>query len=372
MNARHNHLFVLLSALSATFYGCAKAPSTPASPPVVTGLAVEQVHSAQIPLRIDAVGTVHSRESAVLSSQVMRRVTSILVHEGDQVRAGQLLVTLDNAQSTSDVERAHANISSSVEELKIAETESDLAKSTLARYQLLRDRKSVSPQEFDEVQRRSETAAGHVEAARSRLQGAKSAEASARTVSGYSRLYSPFSGTVTARRVDPGTMAIPGTPLIEVEKKGVLQLHVNVDESLLPLLHDGLQIPVTLDTLSKESLQGRISQIIPAADPTSHSFLVKIDLPAVAGMRSGMFGTAGIETKDRSTLLVPQSAVVNHGSLASLWVLDQNHVASLRYITLGAKNGTNYEVLSGLAAGETVVLSPGDRELGGKRIEVSQ
>lgn len=371
MNDRRNYLVVLLSCFSIAFYGCAKPSAPPAEPQIVRGLAV-QIQQVQIPKSVDAVGAVNARESAVLSSQVMGRVTSVFVHEGDHVRAGQIMVALDNAQADSEVERARANISSSAEEVKVADTESSLAKSTLTRYQLLRDRKSVSPQEFEEVQHRSESAAARLESARSMMMAAKAGETSARVVASHARLLAPFSGTVTARHVDPGAMATPGMPLLEVDKTGLLQLSVTVDESLLPLLHKGMQVPITVDSLSSEPVNGRIAEIVPAADPVSHSFLIKVDLPATAGLRSGMFGTAGIATKSQATLLVPQSALVRHGSLDSLWIVDGNHIASLRYVTIGAKHNADFEVLSGLSAGEMVVLSPGDRELGGKRIEVSQ
>ena len=80
-------------------------------------------------------------------------------------------------------------------------------------------------------------------------------------------------------------------------------------------------------------------------------------------------GSAFIATGLHVATLVPQSAIVTHGSLHSVWVLDGNRVASLRYVTLGLAHGDQVEALSGLNSGETVVLNPGDRELGGARVE---
>jgi multidrug efflux pump subunit AcrA (membrane-fusion protein) len=82
-----------------------------------------------------------------------------------------------------------------------------------------------------------------------------------------------------------------------------------------------------------------------------------------------MYGTAAIATGTRNALLLPVGAVVAHGSLNSVWVVDENQIASLRYVTLGASRGDSVEVLSGIGAGETVVLSPADRELGGVRVQ---
>lgn len=370
MNTLRNHLALILAASAFTLAGCSKSNPAPAAPAVVTGLAVAQAHVEQVPITVDAVGTVHAKESAALASQVMGRVLSVGVREGDSVRAGQLLVALDDAQARAQVEQAHAAVVSSEHEVQVAATQASLAQSTLARYQLLRDRKSVSPQEFDEVNRRSQVSAAQLESARSQMLAAKATEAGARSMAGYTRIHAPFAGIVTARHVDPGAMATPGMLLVEVEKAGALQLQATIDESLIRSLQKGMSVPVEINALSAQPLNARVAEIVPAADPASHSFMVKFDLPATAGLRSGMFGTAKIGSGSQSVLLLPQDALVTHGSMNGVWVLDANSIASMRYVTLGAKQGANMVVLSGISAGETVVLSSGDRELGGKRIEV--
>lgn len=372
MNGSQRKLIVLFATGALALSGCTRKSPEATPPPVVTGLAIAQAQEQQMPNMVDAIGTVHARESAVLSAQVMGRITSVGVHEGDAVRAGQLLVTLDNAEARSSVDQSSAAVGGSEQEAKAAQAEAALASSTLQRYQLLRERKTVSPQEFDEVERRSQAAAARLESANARLLAAKAAETRAGTVAGYARLYAPFTGFVTARHVDPGAIATPGMPLLEVEKAGTLQLNVTVDESLARDLQKGMPFPVEIAALAHGHLTGRVAEINSAADPTSHSFLVKIELPMTSGLRSGMFGTAKIGSGTRSVLLVPQAALVTHGSLNAVWVIDGNHFASLRYVTLGARYDDKVEVLSGLGAGEVVVLSAGDRELGGSRIEAQR
>lgn len=372
MNGFRSNLVVLVSVATLVLAGCNHRSTAPATPPVITGLDVAQAQMEQIPSSVDATGTVHAAESAVLAAQVMGRVTSIAVHEGDSVRAGQTLVALDSTQAHADVIRSRAVVASSEHEVQAAQSEASLASSTLKRYELLRERKSISPQEFDEVERRSQAAAARLDAARSQMQAAKASETGAGSVEDYSRLRAPFAGFVTARHVDPGAMAMPGMPLLELEKSGTLQLYATVDESLIQILKKGALVPVTISAISAQPLSGHIAEIVPAADPASHSFLVKIDLAATAGLRSGMFGAVSISNDSHPALLVPQSALVTHSSLNGVWVLDGNHIASLRYISLGTKHNDRVEVLSGLSAGEPVVLSPGDRELGGSKIAVRQ
>ena len=127
-----------------------------------------------------------------------------------------------------------------------------------------------------------------------------------------------------------------------------------------------------IDTLGCQPVAGKITQIVPAADPGSRSFLVKIDLPAAPGLHSGMYGHALLMRGTKDVLIIPRTAVIAHGSMQSVYVIGQNHIAELRYISVGNPHGNEIEVLSGLSAGETVVDSPGERELSGKRIEVQQ
>ena len=101
-----------------------------------------------------------------------------------------------------------------------------------------------------------------------------------------------------------------------------------------------------------------VAEIVPAADPASHSFLVKIDLPPSSQLRAGMYGTAEFANGTRQAILIPRSAVVMRGSLPCAYVLDGQGIAQLRYLTLGAAQGNLIEVLSGMSAGEKLVDAP--------------
>ena len=366
----HAAVLALVPVLMSPIVGCSTKTVTPTPAQVTQGLSVAQASMQQVPAGGNAVGTVRAKESTVLSAQVTARVVAVLVHEGDTVRADQTLIRLDDEAARAEVTRAQASFAASQHQVEVAKTQSALAASTLSRYQILRDRKSVSPQEFDEVDRRAQAAAAELEAAQAQLSAAQAGAAGARTVVGYSVIAAPFAGIVTARHVDPGALAAPGTPLLEVDRTGGLQLQVTVDESLLRDLKPGSAIDASIPSASAAPLHGRVAEIVPAADPTSHTFLIKIDLPVSPSLRAGMYGTAAVGAAARSAIAIPLAAVVTHGSIVSVWVLDSHHIASIRYITLGSALGKDVEVLSGLANGELVVLSPGDRELGGSEIEV--
>ncbi len=168
---------------------------------------------------------------------------------------------------------------------------------------------------------------------------------------------------------DPGTMAAPGVPLLQIDQATNLQLQATVDQSVISVVRKGMKVQLAIDGVAFGNTAGTVADIVPAADPSSHSFLVKIDLPASSQTRAGMYGTAEFANGTRQAILIPRSAVVARGSLNCVYVLDGQGIAQLRYITLGAAQGNLVEVLSGVSSGEKLVDTPSDRDLAGKRIE---
>jgi RND family efflux transporter MFP subunit len=161
----------------------------------------------------------------------------------------------------------------------------------------------------------------------------------------------------------------PGLPIFTIEGLGRYRLEATVNENDLRCVQMGEQVPVVVDALENAELKGKVAQIVPTADPGSRSFLVKIELPADARLRSGLFGRAQFSRGKRPSLLIPQTAVVARGQLQGVYVLDPNKIANLRYITLGKTTGSEVEVLAGLQEGERLVANPGGLDLNGKRIE---
>jgi len=356
-------------AAALTIAGCKSDVPVQPGPVETVQTRVVDAQKAEIPAVVRATGTLHAHESATLSAQVMGKVEQVLVREGDAVKAGQALVILDDATLRSSSDQADASVTALEQQQAAAQTNADLAESTLARYKQLEAQKSVSPQEMDEVTRRAEAAQAQVNAIKAQANAMKAQQAGARAMLGYTRIVAPFAGMVTARMVDPGAMAAPGVPLVQVDSTGPLELQATVPESIITNVRKGMKIGITTDSLNGQRFAGSVAEIVPAADPASHSFLVKITVPGSAELRSGMFANAEIPTGVKQAVLAPRSAVVMRGSLACAYALDANGVAQLRYLTLGSPNGANVEVLTGLNGGEKLVDNPSDRDLAGKRIE---
>jgi RND family efflux transporter MFP subunit len=360
----------LTIALSAVLAGCASdRRQVVPGPETVRSLTVLEVSRTAVPDVVEAVGTVRAAESAEVAAQLMGNIASVAVREGDSVRRGQVLAVIDDAQPRAGRDRAQAALAAAEHEVAAAESECQLAAATMKRYQELFDKKSASPQEFDEVKARFQGAEARRELARSGQLQAKAALAQAQTMLDYTRILAPFDGVVTERRVDPGAMATPGLPLLWVEKSGRFRLEATVNESDLRFLKSGQTAAVQVDALEGGRLSGKVVDIVPAVEAASRSFLVKVELPAQPHLRSGMFGRAYFPRGEREAIAVPRSALVSRGQLQGVYVLDGARVANLRYVTLGKADGDQVEVLSGLQPGERLVASPGTRELDGKRIE---
>lgn len=351
------------------FAGCSDGPrddTASRTPPVA--VRVVTVAEQQWPSIYEATGTVRARTSTVIAARLLGYVREVKVQAGDRVREGQLLVTLDARDLDVNSRRAEAaldEVRSSAPEADSAVTgakaQLDLAQTTFNRMQDLWNKKSISNQEFDEASARLKSAQAAYEMARSRrtqldAQAARVQQEVRVTdvARSYAEIVAPFAGIVTAKSVDPGTLAQPGAPLLTIEREGAYRLEASVEESRLPAIRVGQPVSVALNGLDR-TLEARVSEIVPAVDAASRSYTVKIDLPAVPALRSGAFGRALFSLGSRSPLTIPAAAVTERGQLQSVLVAE-NGVAHTRMITTGQKATDQMEVLSGLTAGEKVIF----------------
>jgi len=370
---RKNHalaaIMFLGAAMGGGLSGCSSGPGTQTTAPeTVSNVRVIVARQTKVPDWLEAVGTVRAAQTSQIASQIMGNVEKVRAHEGDRVQGGQVLAVIDSAQPRAEVERATAAEAGAQKEVSAADADFALAEATLKRYQELYERKSVSPQEFDEVKARYQSAEARRDMARAGEAQANAALTQARTLLGYTQIRAPFNGLVTEKKVDAGTLVSPGMPAFTMEDTTSYRLEATVNEGEIGVVQLGQSVRVSLDALGNTELRGRVVQVVPAADPASRSFLVKIELPADSKLRSGLFGRVRFSRGERLALLIPQAAVVQRGQLQGVYVIDSNQIADLRYVTLGKTDGEQVEVLSGLQGGERLIRASGNRELGGKRI----
>lgn len=357
------------SVLGLMFVGCSsERQKVVAAPESLSNVSVVQVQMANVSDVVEAVGTLRAAETSQLASQMMGNIVEIRVREGDRVQRGQVLAVIDDAQPRAALDRATAADLAAQQEISASESDFTLAQATFKRYETLHERKSVSAQEFDEIKAHYQAAQARREVVRAGQAQANAALQQARTALGYTHIVAPFDGLVTEKKADSGTLASPGMPVFTLEDLRRYRLEAAVNETDLRYVRRGQPVSVSIDAFDRE-LKGKVIEIVPAADPASRSFLVKIELPFDPALRSGLFGRAQFSRGERSALLIPRTAVVERGQLQGIYVLDQRGIAGLRYVTLGKPSAQQVEVLAGLQSGEMLIRDPGSSELSGKKIE---
>jgi RND family efflux transporter MFP subunit len=371
MNRRD--LLIGLSAVSvglvAALSGCSSEPPTHAeAPEAFSGVSVIVAQSRTIPDWLEAVGTVQADQTSAVASQMMGTILQVNAREGDRVRAGQILAVIDDSQPRAAAEQATAAVNAAKNEALAANSQFALAVATLRRYQHLYQEKSVSPQEFDQIRAQCQSAEARRDMAKAGEAQAGAALTQARTSLSYTRIRAPFDGLITEKKAEVGTLAAPGMAIFTIEDTHHFRLETAVDESNIGLVHMGQSVAVTLDALGTATLAGRVGQIVPAADPASRSFVVKVELPADSRVRSGLFGRARFARGQRTALLVPDTAPVERGQLRGVYVIGSKSIAELRYVTLGNGIGKQVEVLSGLQPGEELIADPGGRDFSDRKI----
>jgi RND family efflux transporter MFP subunit len=348
------------------------------SRPVVAGVEVIELRPVPGEAFVEAVGTVRAKRVAAVAPQVMGRLTAVLASEGSRVAAGEVLATVDDrairAQLAS-AEGALAEAEGAREEagfaLAQAEAARELAGKTHERYRKLLEEKVVTPQEYDEVSLRHTVAERDYERAlrRSaqadgRVAQAKGAAEAARATAGYARVTAPFPGIVLEKRADEGSMAVPGVPLFVLEDPRSHRIEASVSEEYLPLLKAGTPVRVLLDGAPDAGIPAAVSEVVPAVDPATRTFVVKVGLPP-GKARTGQSGRIRFGAGKRNVLAVPGRAIVRSAGPEAVFVVGADNTVRLAVVTTGSGFGDLVEVLSGLSAGDRVAVSQVDRLVDG-------
>ena len=362
----------------------------------VQGVKIETVKSTPISEDYEAVGTVRSKTTTVLSSKAMGNILAIHVREGDRVRTGQLLIEIDDRDTKAQLQKAQAGlreVQDAQEEIEqtiraaesardAAEARRSLALATFTRYKSLLDEKSVSRQEFDEVQAKLKVAEAEMDRASRMLQAllakknqvhAKQEQVraditSAQVYVGYGRILSPMDGVVISKQAETGLLAAPGVSLLTIEDNSRYRLEVSVEDSMLRKIRLGTPVQISIDALGPQELSSRVSEIVPASDPGSRSSMVKVDLSQPA-LRSGLYGKARFSVGQKQAIQVPQKAILQRGQLVGVFIVDPSDVVRLRLIQTGKTYGDRTEVLSGINDGDRIIVEGLEKVKEGDRVQ---
>lgn len=338
-------LIMVLSVLGAVFIsGCGKAP-TAVEPkrPAVSGVEIGMVQAREVEAPHETVGTVKAGTVSVLSSKLMGTVLAVHVRQGENVRAGQLLLEIEARDVAAQTNAAAAQRS--------------LAQATYERYKKLADSGAISRQDFD------------VAAAQKRIAEAEYERAAATMA--FSRVTAPIDGVISDRRVDPGTMVSPGQTLLAVDDPSTFVVETNLEERWAARLAVGAPVTVRLPSLNSSSV-GNVLEISPAVDSASRTFYVKVSAIGT-GLRSGLYARVAFPGVQEKLQLVSTKALTRKGQLDGVYTVSSEGVVAFRPVKIGRVFGVDTEILSGLSDGEKIVVDGIDKAIdGGKLTEAKK
>ena len=378
---------VPLLALVALLVACSGEKPQKAAPPREVAAPVEKAGRRPVVECRSFPAAVESQNSVTLASKVSGAVEVVAAREGDMLRAGQLIMRIDDKDLTSQEQGLMASREQASRERQSLLAKASLAKTTMERMGRLISQRAVSQEDYDKAKAEYDALTRQVEAAAAQENGVTAKLGELAALRGYTRITAPFDGILARRYVDQGAFVTAGSPLALVDQSGGgFELTAQVDESLLAGLRQGQTILAVIPALTRTPFVVTVSAIVGRVDPASRTFKLKCALPgSVPGAdgppRAGMFGRVFVPARTAEKLLVPTSCVAHRGDLPTVAVVGENDILHYRVIKTGASylaaqfEGKTYltdsqafeqaggerfvDVLSGLTDGERVACDPG-------------
>jgi membrane fusion protein (multidrug efflux system) len=323
----------LLPLLLLPVWGCKKAAPTGTSA-AAAAFAVQVVavpaHQQAVSETVSLVGSVAPNESVEVQAEADGLVKEIAFEEGQHVEKGALLVALEETKLAAQLAEAEANL--------------QLARTSFDRVKQLFNGKLISQQEYDQASGSFAANEAGVNLKRRLLQDA--------------RVTAPFSGITGARRISPGQVITKSTPLTVLVDLDTVKVEMNVPERYLSQVATGQTLEFRVAAYPKDSFKGQVYFISPQLDIGTRTALVKARIANADGrLKGGMFASLDLRLQLReSALVIPEPAIINNGDITMVFALSSSNIATMRPVKIGLRLAGKAEVLSGLAAGEMVVV----------------
>ncbi|MYM22306.1 efflux RND transporter periplasmic adaptor subunit [Duganella sp. FT135W] len=310
--------------------------------------------SSDVDVNAEFSGEVKARVESRLGFRVAGKIVSRKVDVGTLIKKGQVLMQLDPQDLQLSQAQALAN-------LRAAETNRDLAKAELQRYQELRSKSFVSQAVLDAKDSTYKAAQANVDAAQAGYRGQSNQ-------AGYASLLSDVDGVVTAVSAEIGQVVAAGTPVVNVAKSGEKEIVIGIPEDKVDSLRRVPDVQVRLWADPKNAVAGKIREISPVADPSTRTYTVKVSIPdSLAEAKLGMTAVVQFASKTPTPQIkVPLTALFYEKKATSVWIVEQGAV-KLVPVAIGGVAGNDIVLASGVKAGQTVVtagvnlLKPGQK-----------
>ena len=337
---------------------------------------VTRVQLGSADSKLELPGTVQAFEQTPIYARTSGYISKRYVDIGDHVRTGQLLATIEDPQTEQSLRQAQASVLQLKAQLLQARANAHLTTLNNQRYEQLYQEGVVSRESADQQAAQSGANDATVQAAQANIAAGEANVRSLQEQAGFSRVVAPFNGTILSRGIDTGSLISAGsassvTQLFTLGQSGTVRVFTNVPQASAPAVMTAKTAQVQFRELPGQTFTGIIARTSSSLDPSSRTLLAEIDLPNSDGrILPGMFATVLFDTRRISPpLLIPANALFVRTAGPQAFVVDANHVAHLRNLTLGRDFGASTEVINGLRPGDLVILSPGDNVTDGAKVE---
>jgi RND family efflux transporter MFP subunit len=314
----------------------------------------------------EAVGTVRPRTETKIEAQVTGKVLKVYVKPGDNIKKGAKLVSLENDEYKTRLERSQQGLRSAQalreqakQGIQAAQARYDKTESQYNRKKKLFKDNVLSTSELEQaesefLQSRAELTQVKegFDAAEAGVKQAQKLVEEARILLNYTEIRATEDAEIAKRLVEPGDLAVPGKPLLVVQTIGAMRLEAFVREGLIRNIQVGEELTVSIGAIEKQ-VTGFVEEIVPSADPKTRTFLVKVGLPYIRDLYPGMFGRLIIPSGKRQAVLIPIEAIRKVGQLETVLINEGGNWKKI-YIKTGKKIDDMVEVLSGLNGDETL------------------
>ena len=295
---------------------------------------VVQIKRDKKPKELTLPGNIEAFQETMILPRVNGYVQSWKVDLGDNVQEGQLLAEIETPEIDQQLAQARANY--------------DLAESTAARWREMASKKVVADQEYDEKEGARKTAQANLE----QLEKTQN----------FKRIVAPFSGKITARRVEIGALVSPSTPLFGIAQSDPLRIFTFVPQSSVAQLREGLSARIQLSEFPGQNFEGKITRTAGALDSTSRTMQVEVQVPNGDGkLYAGMYAqVVFLLTNENAPIVAPSNTVMFRSDGPQVAIVSEDKRIHWMPIVIGRDFGTTLEILSGLPENVNAVMNPTD------------
>jgi membrane fusion protein (multidrug efflux system) len=307
-------------------------------PPVP--VAVVEVKAVQFPEQVEALGTTQALEAVEITPRITSIVTQVRFREGQQVKTGEVLVELEDAE----------------EQAALAETEAGLidSRSQYARASELARTQVVSESQLKQLEATMKADEARLRAAQARLD--------------QTRVRAPFAGRTGLRQVSPGSLVTPGTVITTLDDLSSVRLDFTVPETFLSVLREGMSVTAESVAWTERRFEGEVQTVDTRVDPATRAVTVRAVIPNDdLSLKPGMFLTVELAGPERQTLLLPEAALVPQGERQFVYVIRDGR-AWRTEVAIGRRLRGSVEVTGGLSEGDEVVVEGTQRLADGTRV----